>query len=345
MAQNNRLLKTLRKQTTDRPPVWIMRQAGRYLPEYRELRQRAGSFLDLCQNPDWACEITLQPIRRFNLDAAILFCDILTIPYAMDLGLEFVPGKGPVINQPVQDETAINNLPKVDVNAQLGFVADAIQLVQQELQDSIPLIGFAGSPWTVATYMVEGGSSKTFNQIKSMLYARPDLLTTLLDKIAEATSDYLLAQCHAGVDALMMFDTWGGVLEPLAYQQFSMHFMQQVVQNVKKQYPDVPITLFSKQVPHSLNQLAQTGCDALGVDWTISMTTARHLTQDKVALQGNIDPCVLYAPPKVIEQKTRELCDAMSDFPGHIMNLGHGVYPDIPVEHVQAFVETVQNFN
>lgn len=345
MPDNDRLLKTLQLQPTDRPPVWMMRQAGRYLPEYRQLRQKAGSFLDLCQNPEWACEITLQPIRRFGLDAAILFCDILTIPYAMNLGLEFVPGKGPVIHHPVRNEADVHSLPPIDINASLGFVADAIQLVKRELADSIPLIGFAGSPWTVATYMVEGGSSKTYSQIKSMLYARPELLTTLMDKITQATSDYLLAQCHAGADSLMIFDTWGGVLEPVAYQQFSMHFMQQVVQNVKAHYPHVPVTLFSKQVPHSLPQLAQTGCDALGIDWTVPMTTARRLTQDQVALQGNIDPSVLYAPPKVIEQKTRQLCDAMSDFPGHIMNLGHGVYPDIPVEHVQAFVETVKHYS
>lgn len=345
MLHNDRLLQTLQLQQTDRPPIWLMRQAGRYLPEYRELRQKAGSFLDLCQNPEWACEITLQPIRRFSLDAAILFCDILTIPYAMNLGLEFVPGKGPVINHPVRDERAVHAIPPVDIEQSLGFVGEAIQLVKQELNDSIPLIGFAGSPWTVATYIVEGGSSKTYSHIKGMLYARPDLLNTLLSKIAQATSDYLLAQCQAGADALMVFDTWGGVLEPQAYQQFSMHFMQQVVSNVKAHYPDVPITLFSKQVPHSLGLLAQTGCDGLGIDWTVPMTTARQLTQDRVALQGNIDPCVLYAPPKVIEQKTRELCDAMCDFPGHIMNLGHGVHPDIPVEHVQAFVETVCRYS
>ncbi|MBX9705791.1 MAG: uroporphyrinogen decarboxylase [Gammaproteobacteria bacterium] len=347
---NHRFLAALQRQPTDKTPVWIMRQAGRYLPEYRATRAKAGSFMDLCKNPELACEVTLQPLARFDLDAAILFSDILTIPDAMGLGLNFTTGEGPQFARPVRDAAAVAALPILDPEQDLSYVMDAVRLIRHELAERVPLIGFAGSPWTVATYMVEGGSSKNFSIIKKMRYRDPALLKKLLGKIAQATAAYLNAQIAAGVQAVQIFDTWGGVLTGADYQEFSLDFMQQILQQLTRTVngQTIPVIFFTKGGGQWLETIASSGCDAVGLDWMTDIGAARRRIGSQVALQGNLDPSVLYAEPKVIQQQVHQVLqayrDAGSDSTGHVFNLGHGIYPDVPPEHVKVLVDAVHNF-
>ncbi|MDF2529722.1 MAG: hemE [Gammaproteobacteria bacterium] len=339
--QNDRIIKALRREPVDKTPIWIMRQAGRYLPEYRALRASAGSFMNLCTAPELACEATMQPLRRFDLDAAILFSDILTIPDAMGMGLSFTTGEGPKFAKTVRSLADINGLANFDPNEELAYVMQAVKLIKRELNGKVPLIGFSGSPWTLATYMIEGGSSKEFNQAKSMLYQAPEIMHALLTKLSEAVSAYLHAQIEAGVDVVMIFDTWGGVLTPTAYQNFSLNYMKRIVASLKAKHKDLPVILFSKGCAHSLNEMAHSGADALGIDWMTSLGKAREQVGSKVALQGNMDPAVLYAEPKQIQQEVARIKQEFGAHPGHIFNLGHGIHPDVNPEHVACLVEAV----
>ena len=339
--KNDRFLRALLREAVDRTPVWIMRQAGRYLPEYREVRAEAGSFMGLATNPELACEVTLQPLRRFDLDAAILFSDILTIPDAMGLGLYFVQGEGPKFERPVQDAGAIAKLAVPDPVDSLGYVMDAVSTIRRELQGAVPLIGFSGSPWTLATYMVEGGSSRSFGRVKAMLYEQPAAAHELLDKLARAVTAYLNAQIEAGAQAVQVFDSWGGALAFDAFQEFSLRYMQQIVEGLKREHDGrrVPVILFSKGCNTQLEALADTGADALGVDWTISLQEARARVGQQVALQGNLDPSILLAQPDAIRTQVDRTLESFGHGPGHVFNLGHGITPDVPPEHLGALVE------
>jgi uroporphyrinogen decarboxylase len=341
--KNDRLLRALLRQPVDRTPVWMMRQAGRYLPEYRKLRAEAGSFMGLATRPELACEVTLQPLRRYPLDAAILFSDILTIPDAMGLGLKFETGEGPRFDRPVRDEAAIAALPAIDPEAQLGYVMDAVRLIRRELDGAVPLIGFSGSPWTVATYMVEGGSSRGFHRIKRMAYERPDLLHRLLDHLTTATVAYLNAQVAAGAQAVMVFDTWGSALTPAAYRAFSLAYLQRIVDEVTREAEGrrVPVVLFTKGAGPLLADMAATGCDALGVDWTTDLADARVYTGDRVALQGNLDPAILLARPEAIRAEVGKVLESYGRGPGHVFNLGHGITPEVDPAHAGAMIEAV----
>lgn len=347
MLKNDRLLRALLRQPLDRTPVWIMRQAGRYLPEYRAIREKAGSFMDLCTNPELACEVTLQPLERFPLDAAILFSDILTIPDAMGLGLYFSEGEGPRFRDPVRDASAIRKLGVPDPEQDLDYVMDAVRLIRRELAGRVPLIGFAGSPWTLATYMVEGGSSRNFSAIKGLMYSDPGALEQLLGTLGQAVTRYLNAQVDAGAQALMIFDTWGGVLGPDAYRAFSLAPMAEIVKGLNRAQDgqQVPVILFTKGGGAWLEDIAATGCDGVGLDWTVSLGEARRRVGAQVALQGNLDPGILHAPPEIIR---RGVAGALEDFgpgSGHVFNLGHGVTPDVSPEHVAALVEAVQELS
>ncbi|MEM8981576.1 MAG: uroporphyrinogen decarboxylase [Pseudomonadota bacterium] len=345
--QNDTFLRALRRQPTERTPLWIMRQAGRYLPEYREVRAQAGDFMSLCKNPELACEVTLQPLRRFALDAAILFSDILTVPDALGLGLYFETGEGPRFERPVRTAAEIRALPTIDIGAELGYVTDAVALIRRELDGRVPLIGFAGSPWTVATYMVEGGSSKNFARIKALIYDDPSSADQLLGHLADTTAQYLNAQIAAGAQAAMIFDTWGGSLEPSAYQRFSLDPMQRIVEQLDVGSGDerLPVILFTKGAGQRLATMVGTGCDALGVDWTLDLASARELTADRVALQGNLDPSILYANPTVIRERVAETLASYGHGHGHVFNLGHGIHPDINPDHVAALVDAVHEFS
>jgi len=341
--KNDRLLRALLREPVDVTPVWMMRQAGRYLPEYRATRAKAGSFLDLCKNPELACEVTIQPLDRYPLDAAILFSDILTIPDAMGLGLYFTEGEGPKFERPIRDEAAVNALGQPDMEDDLGYVMDAVRTIRRELDGRVPLIGFSGSPWTVATYMVEGGSSRNFPTIKRMAYERPDLLHQLLDHLATATIAYLNAQVAAGAQAIMVFDTWGSVLTPANYRAFSLAYLQRIVDEVTRSAEGrtVPVVLFTKGAGPLLEEMAATGCDALGVDWTTDLATARRYTGDRVALQGNLEPSVLLARPEVIRDEVAKVLASYGRGPGHVFNLGHGITPDVDPAHAGAMIEAV----
>ncbi len=344
--KNDRLIKALLRQPTDTTPVWIMRQAGRYLPEYRATRKQAGSFLDLCKNKELACEVTLQPLRRFALDAAILFSDILTIPDAMGLGLYFVEGEGPKFERPLRDADAIQRLGVPDPSAELRYVTDAVSLIRCELDGRVPLIGFSGSPWTLSTYMVEGGSSKEYRHIKGMMYDDPAALHQLLDKLAQSVTAYLNAQIEAGAQAVMVFDTWGGVLTPQTYREFSLDYMQQIVSGLKRENDGqtVPVTLFTKGGAQWLEAIADTGCNAVGLDWSIDIDAARDRIGAQVALQGNLDPCVLYASPDKIRAKAHEIITRLGNHPGHVFNLGHGIHQTVDPEHLGVLVDAVHEF-
>ena len=344
--KNDRLIKALLRQPTDTTPVWIMRQAGRYLPEYREIRKQAGSFLDLCKNKELACEVTMQPLRRFALDAAILFSDILTIPDAMGLGLYFAEGEGPKFERPLRDADSIRRLGVPDPSAELRYVTDAVSLIRQELDGQVPLIGFSGSPWTLSTYMVEGGSSKEYRHIKGMMYDDPVALHQLLDKLAQSVTTYLNAQIEAGAQAVMVFDTWGGVLTPQTYREFSLDYMQQIVSGLKREndgHP-VPVTLFTKGGAQWLEAIADTGCNAVGLDWTIDIDEARDRIGSKVALQGNLDPCVLYASSEKIRTKASEIITRFGNYPGHVFNLGHGIHQTVNPDNLGVLVDAVHEF-
>jgi uroporphyrinogen decarboxylase len=341
--KNDILLRALQRQPVDRTPVWIMRQAGRYLPEYLKTRAKAGSFMDLCQTPELACEVTLQPLDRFSLDAAIIFSDILTIPDVMGLKLYFVAGEGPKFERPIQSADDIRNLPSPDVNESLGYVMDAISLTRRELNGRVPLIGFSGSPWTLATYMIEGGSSKTFSKAKKLIYQDPKIAHQLLEKLADTVTKYLNAQIESGAQAVQIFDTWGGALSAQAYQDFSLRYLAQIVSGLKRENEGrrVPVILFSKGCNTQLEALADTGCDALGVDWTISLNEARKLVGDRVALQGNLDPSVLLADKKVIRHEVSATLNSFGQGNGHVFNLGHGITPDVDPDHLSALISAV----
>jgi uroporphyrinogen decarboxylase len=345
--KNDLLLRALLREPTPRRPIWLMRQAGRYLPEYRATRDRAGGFLEMCTNPEIACEITLQPVNRFPLDAAILFSDILTIPHAMNLGLEFEAGEGPKFEHPVRTPADIDRLVVPDPGRELKYVIDAVALVRRELRGRVPLIGFAGSPWTVATYMVEGGGSKTFGQIKRMMYESPRELHRLLDLLAKATILYLNAQIAAGAQAVMLFDTWGGVLTPAQYEEFSLHHMAQVIDALtrKQEGRRVPSIVFTKGGGAWLPEIAAIGCDAVGVDWTTDLKQAREAVAGRVALQGNLDPSALFAPPETLRAETLRVLESYGAGPGHVFNLGHGITPDVHPERVALLVETVRAYD
>ncbi len=337
----DRFLCALRRQAVDCTPIWMMRQAGRFLPEYRATRARAGDFLTLCKTPELACEVTLQPVQRFPLDAAIIFSDILTIPDAMGLGLTLKEGEGPRFQHPVRHEQDVQRLFVPDPESELRYVTDAIRLVKAELHGRVPLIGFTGSPWTLATYMIEGRSSRDFRLIKTMLYDRPALLQQMLNVITEAVIIYLKAQAAAGVQAMMIFDTWGGVLSEAAFLDFSLQHMQRIVTAVQANCPEIPLILFTKGGGQWLPALAATGCDALGLDWTCSLARARQLTADKVALQGNLDPAILYASAQVVREQVAAVLADFGSGPGHIFNLGHGVNPDTDPERVAELINAV----
>jgi len=344
---NDTFLRTLRGEPTAYTPVWIMRQAGRYLPEYRATRERAGSFLDLCRNPELACEVTLQPLRRFDLDAAILFSDILTVPDAMGLGLSLNEGIGPRFERPVRGAADIERLPVPDPEDELGYVMNAVRTIVAALDGRLPLIGFAGSPFTLATYMVEGGSSRDFRRVKAMIYESPELAHRLLEVVTDAVIAYLDAQVAAGVDALMVFDTWGGALGWRAYREFSLGYLARIVEAVGRERPGgpVPIVLFTKGGGQWAEAIAATGCDGIGLDWTASLGDARRRLGEGVALQGNMDPMSLYAPPEAIRREVRAVLDDFGAPGRHVFNLGHGVLPDIDPDHVKVMVDAVHEFS
>ncbi|GAB4361671.1 MAG: uroporphyrinogen decarboxylase [Methylohalobius crimeensis] len=341
------LIDALLRRPVSRTPVWFMRQAGRYLPEYRKVREQAGSFMNLCSNPELACEVTLQPLRRFRLDAAILFSDILTIPDAMGLGLYFSEGEGPKFERPIRSEEDIDRLPSIEPENQLRYVMEAVRLIRRELAGKTPLIGFSGSPWTLATYMVEGGSSRNFGKVKTLLYDRPDLMRRLLDKLAAAVADYLNAQIAAGAQTVMLFDTWGGVLTGEDYQTFALAAARRVRErlNTQSNGETVPTILFTKGGGQWLETMAETGFDALGVDWTCDIGQARQRVGGRVALQGNLDPVALYARPETIRTKVGDILDRFGPGTGHVFNLGHGILPDMEPAHVEAMVEAVHELS
>ena len=345
--KNDRFLRALLRQPVDITPVWMMRQAGRYLPEYREVRGKAGDFLNLCQNPELACEVTLQPLRRFALDAAILFSDILTIPDAMGIGLYFGAGEGPKFHRPVRTAAEVAALPIVNAEKQLPYVMDAVKLIRRELNGAVPLIGFSGSPWTIATYMVEGGGSKDFSIIKSMMMATPEVLHELLEKIALSVIDYLNAQIRAGAQAVQIFDTWGGVLTPHAYKEFSLGYMERIVQGLIRENEGrkVPVIVFTKNGGLWLESIAAIGADCVGLDWTIDIGAARKRIGAKVALQGNMDPAVLYAEPKRIRDEVAMILAQYGAGNGHVFNLGHGIHQHVKPEHAAVFIDAVHELS
>ncbi|MEE8428995.1 MAG: uroporphyrinogen decarboxylase [Gammaproteobacteria bacterium] len=345
--KNDRLLRALLRQPVDVTPVWIMRQAGRYLPEYRRSRAKAGSFLNLCTTPELACEVSLQPLDRFALDAAILFSDILTVPDAMGLGLYFEEGEGPRFQRPIRSEQDISALGNPDPETELRYVMDAVRLIHQELDGRVPLIGFSGSPWTLATYMVEGGSSKEFVRTKTLLYNEPKVLHRLLAQLADTVTAYLNAQIAAGVQVIMIFDTWGGVLGVADYPEFSLHYMERIVAGLTKQRDGakVPVILFTKGGGQWLEAMAETGADALGLDWTTALGDARSCVGDRVALQGNLDPAVLYADKARIKDGVARTLASYGKGAGHVFNLGHGIHPAVDPDHVAVLVDAVHELS
>lgn len=345
--KNDRYLRALLKQPVDMTPVWMMRQAGRYLPEYKATRAQAGDFMSLCKNAELACEVTLQPLRRYPLDAAILFSDILTIPDAMGLGLYFEQGEGPKFERPITCAADVGKIGIPDPEGELQYVMNAVRTIRRELKGEVPLIGFSGSPWTLATYMVEGGSSKAFTKIKKMAFAEPAILHALLDKLADSVISYLNAQIAAGAQSVMVFDTWGGVLSPRDYKEFSLQYMAKIVDGLNRESEGrkVPVTLFTKNGGMWLESIAATGCDGVGLDWTIDIADAKARVGDKVALQGNMDPSMLYASPARIEQEVATILEGFGEGTGHVFNLGHGIHLDVPPEHAGVFVEAVHKLS
>lgn len=345
--KNDRFLRALLKQPVDVTPVWMMRQAGRYLPEYRATRGRAGDFMSLCMNPELACEVTLQPLERYPLDAAILFSDILTIPDAMGLGLYFETGEGPRFKKRIESAADIEALPVPDPEADLGYVMNAVRTIRRELNGRVPLIGFSGSPWTLATYMVEGGSSKDFRRSKAMLYDNPQAMHNLLDKLARSVTAYLNGQIQAGAQAVQIFDTWGGNLSSTAYQEFSLAYMRRIVDGLirEREGRKIPVILFTKNGGLWLESMAASGADALGLDWTCDIGDARSRVGDKVALQGNMDPAVLYAKPDAIRSEVARILACYGKGSGHVFNLGHGITPEVDPAHAGAFIEAVHELS
>lgn len=347
MIKNDRFIKALLREPIDRTPIWLMRQAGRYLPEYRALRAKVKDFFAFCQMPELACEVTLQPVERFPLDAAIIFSDILTVPIAMHCDIKMDEGRGPIALNPIRTEKMIAELNTTHALEKLQYVSQAIQLTQKALNHKIPLIGFAGSPWTVATYMVEGQSSKTFEKIKSMLYREPKMLHVLLQKIADVTIDYLNMQINAGADVIMLFDSWGGVLSPLHYELFSLHYMHYIGEKIMREHQGkkIPLIFFSKGCGLYLETIADSGCDAIGLDWTMDLMRAKKCVGDRVALQGNLDPCTLFADHATIRHEVKKILAVYKNQTGFVFNLGHGISKDTPVENVKALMDAVVNQN
>jgi uroporphyrinogen decarboxylase len=344
---NDIFLRALLREPVPHTPVWLMRQAGRYLPEYRETRKRAGSFLALCKNPALACEVTLQPLARFDLDAAILFSDILTVPDAMGLGLYFAEGEGPKFERPLAQEWEIRNLAAPDPHAELRYVMDAVAEIRRALDGSVPLIGFSGSPWTLACYMVEGGSSADYHKVKKLAYTRPDLMHRILDVTTQAVTAYLNAQIESGAQAVMVFDSWGGALSEAAYREFSLAYLQRIAAGLTREREGrrVPNIVFTKGGGLWLEALADSGFDALGLDWTMDIGRARALVGDRVALQGNLDPAILLATPEIVAAEARRVLDAFGPHPGHVFNLGHGISQHTHPGNVSILIETVHTHN
>ena len=345
--QTPRLIRALRRETVDRTPIWLMRQAGRYLPEYRQIRSQVDGFMDLCQHPDLACEVTLQPLRRFDLDAAIIFSDILTIPHAMGLGLHFIEGQGPCFRNKIQQPRDIQRLAIPDPEQELTYVLDAIRLTKRELPAHIPLIGFCGSPWTIAAYMLEGNANKAFPALLNLAKEDPNNLHLLLDKLAEAVQLHLNAQIQAGADVVMIFDSWGGLLSADDYPRFSLHYIQHIITGLHRHHAGkaIPNIVFAKGCQSSLSTLAASGCDALGLDQYTNIATAQAEIGDRVALQGNLDPAIMTETPEKIVAASQHILSAYGSNPGHIFNLGHGITPDVPPEHVKLLVDTVHEFS
>ncbi len=346
--KNDVFLRALMREPVPYTPLWLMRQAGRYLPEYKETRAKAGSFMNLAQNREYACEVTLQPLRRFDFDAAILFSDILTIPHAMGLGLDFVAGEGPQFERPLRTENDVNALEVPDMQ-KLQYVFDAVSLIRKELDGKVPLIGFAGSPWTIGCYMVEGQGSKDYRYIKSMMYARPDLLHRILDINAQATIQYLNQQIEAGAQAAMIFDSWGGVLANNQFEQFSLHYTRKVVSGLirEREGRAVPVIVFTKGGGQWLEKIAACGADAVGLDWTTSLGQARKRVNDSVALQGNLDPMVLFGGEQAVREQARQVIDDFGPVGngGHVFNLGHGISQFTPPESVEILVDEVHTYS
>ncbi|MEH6468637.1 MAG: uroporphyrinogen decarboxylase [Porticoccus sp.] len=345
--KNDRFLRALMRQPVDMTPVWMMRQAGRYLPEYRASRSRAGDFMALCTNPELACEVTLQPLERYPLDAAILFSDILTIPDAMGLGLYFETGEGPRFRKPVRTAADIDGLSIINPEQDLPYVVNAVSTIRRELNGRVPLIGFSGSPWTLATYMVEGGSSRDFARCKTMAYNQPELMHQLLDTLAKSVIVYLNAQIRAGAQAVQIFDTWGGALSHAAYREFSLQYMNQIVDGLIRENEgrQVPVILFTKGGGQWLGDIANSGCQALGIDWTTHIGNARQQVGDRVALQGNMDPAILRASPQRIRQEVATILEQFGAGEGHVFNLGHGITPDINPDHAGVFIDAVHEMS
>lgn len=345
--KNDRFLRALLKQPVDVTPVWMMRQAGRYLPEYRASRSKAGDFMSLCMNPELACEVTLQPLDRYPLDAAILFSDILTVPDAMGLGLYFEAGEGPRFRKVVSSMADIEALPVPNPEQELGYVMQAVRTIRRELNGRVPLIGFSGSPWTLATYMVEGGSSKDFRKSKAMLYENPQAMHALLDKLAQSVTSYLNGQILAGAQAVQIFDSWGGSLSAAAYQEFSLAYMQKIIDGLIREYEGrrVPVILFTKGGGLWLESMAVTGAEALGLDWTCDIGAARARVGDKVSLQGNMDPSVLFAKPDAIRAEVDRILTSYGHGSGHVFNLGHGITPEVDPAHAGAFIDSVHELS
>ncbi len=335
------------RQPTERTPVWMMRQAGRYLPEYRQVRAKAGDFMSLCKNAELACEVTLQPLERYPLDAAILFSDILTIPDAMGLGLYFETGEGPRFKKTIRTKEDIESLPVTNAEKDLGYVLNAVKTIRKEINGRVPLIGFSGSPWTLATYMVEGGSSKDFRRTKALIYDQPELAHLLLDKIADSVIDYLNAQIRAGAQAVQIFDSWGGALSHDAYREFSLAPMNKIVQGLIKEHDGrkVPVILFTKGGGQWLEPMVDTGVDCLGLDWTTDIGVARERVGSSVSLQGNMDPAVLYAKPERIRQEVGTILERFGHGSGHIFNLGHGITPEVDPSNAGAFFDAVHELS
>ncbi len=341
--ENDRFLRALLREPVDRTPLWMMRQAGRYLPEYREIRAEAGSFMSLCTNPELACEVTLQPLRRYAMDAAILFSDILTVPDALGLGLYFSEGEGPRFERPISTAAEINALDPARAASELGYVMDAVSLIRKELKGSIPLIGFAGSPWTLATYMVEGGSSKDFAKVKSLAFNEPELMHQLLSKLATSVAAYLSEQIRSGAQAVQIFDTWGGALSHNAYREFSLRYMTEIIEQLPREADSrkVPVIVFTKGGGQWLEAIADCGADAVGLDWTTDIGAARERVGDRVCLQGNMDPTLLNASPERIREEVAQILTSFGEGSGHVFNLGHGITPGINPDHVAAMVDAV----
>ncbi len=347
MTRNDLFIRACLRQPTERRPVWMMRQAGRYLPAYRATRARAGDFLTLCRTPELAAEVTLQPVDLMGVDAAILFSDILVVPEAMGMPLTFLEGEGPSFPEPVRSRADVAHLGRPDPEVELAYVCDAVRLIRKELAGRVPLIGFAGAPWTLATYMVEGGGSRNFERTKAMLYGEPETLHALLEKVADAVTAYLAAQIAAGAQAVQLFDTWGGILADAEFREFSLAYITRIVQEIPRTDAHgerVPVIVFVKGGGQWLTAIADTGCDVVGLDWTTDAKRARAEIGDRVALQGNLDPCVLYAPTDAIMRQTERMLKRFGPAPGHIVNLGHGILPDIEPDHARAFIRAAQEF-